>query len=333
MLKNLKMLLVKSLKSRIMNIILDLFKVIKSLFSKFVIDEIVFLNKIKLNELSVYLKEVLIDNSNVKKRIITCRLILTILLFIFLLSTFLKGSHEYFFSIIIILTTFIGASFQLKELLSYFLKEVFISEQEKAEKLFDMYKIIRKIPNDKEAGRNLAKKILEMENLENLIEKEEERKKLVESYVLADNIVAEANNRFLNFTIFLIRIILTFTFSIISLVSWLPNAFENLSLIQSNSSLLQLTNEIVNLFNASLYFVLVTLVTVGYGDIHPNNLFSRILVEIIIITSLLFISFGLNLSIGLVIEGSSLVRNERLSEIFMNHIKKSYQNIKNVTQQ
>jgi hypothetical protein len=202
-------------------------------------------------------------------------------------------------------------------LTSYFLNEVFVDEFERADKL-----ISRLEPTEKESTFTVIAGL-----------KDDEAKVQIESLASqllgADMCGAEAFDRISMFLILATRLLVIFTVASIGLefanfLSGNPRAvFGGI-----NHSFRTLPG-LLSISEQSVYATLTTLATVGFGDRAPETLAGRLLVDMEIASAILFLSFGINMLVTLVMDSSVLAWSSR-REVIEVHIQRGIDQIRNV---
>ena len=122
-----------------------------------------------------------------------------------------------------------------------------------------------------------------------------------------DALAGEALKRLATFGAFAARLIAAFVLATMALVFLEPTGGPDKDVFQS----VHMSLGLPAVAERSLYLNLVLISTVGLGDMAPLAAPARILTDIEIVTSALLVLFGVNMVVGLVLEGSATAWAQR----------------------
>lgn len=203
----------------------------------------------------------------------------------------------------------------------YFLNEVFIDEFERADKL-----ISRLEPTERASTFSLMAGLHaeeQKDHVDSLVES------LVAQLLRAETLGAEAFDRIIMFVFLAMRLLFVFSLATVAL------EFANFLTGNSKSVFGKISYSfnsvagILSVVEQAIYGNLTTIATVGFGDMAPEMLAGRLLVNMEIATAILFLSFGINMLATLVMDSSVLAWSGR-REVVELHIRRSIEQIRNV---
>jgi len=186
---------------------------------------------------------------------------------------------------------------------SYILDEIFVPPLDRAERL------ARKLPNLEEVVHSLV--CTETQTRDARVDA------VVAEMLQSDHGSSEALDRICTFAQLGMRLLLAFVFTDVSL--------ECGSFISGHSGAgfsdlaysFQSWWAFAEILDKSFYFNLVTIATVGFGDMGPKIFWARLVVDVEIMTSILFLTYGINILVSLVMDSTTsawIGRKEVLTE-------------------
>jgi hypothetical protein len=185
----------------------------------------------------------------------------------------------------------------------YFLDQIFIEEFERADRLVSH--CLSKEDRELTFGK-LAQAAPEAEAEEARDKKNTPVDDLVEQLLRGEMLGVEALSRITMFMLLGARLVMVFTLTTISLEyahfikGGCPSIFGQIAYPLNTFS------GVCWLLEESIYSNLVTMATVGYGDMSPQTMVGRFMVDLEIVTAILFLTFGINMLVTLVIDSSRL---------------------------